>query len=90
MNRSLNGACNPHGRPRRYLLKSVTNLAKVAGRMACSGSSRRDATWSGSGSSSRDPSEAEDQEEMQEQAAFYDIEKAALNWTRRPASTRST
>ena len=71
-------------------MKSVTNLVKVAVCMALLGLLATGCNVEREWISSRDPSEAEAQEEMQEQAAFYDIEKAALNWTRRPASTRST
>jgi iron uptake system component EfeO len=74
MNRSPNGARNPRGRPRRYLLKSVTNLVKVAVCMALLGLLATGCNVEREWISSRDPSEAEAQEEMQEQAAFYDIE----------------
>jgi len=74
MNRSPNRARNPRGRPRRYLLKSVTNLVKVAVCMALLGLLATGCNVEREWISSRNPSEAEAQEEMQEQAAFYDIE----------------
>jgi iron uptake system component EfeO len=64
----------PRGRLRRYALKRANSLARVAlggallVLLATSCSVERE--WV----TSRDPSEAEAQEEMQEQAAFFDIE----------------
>jgi iron uptake system component EfeO len=74
MNPSPNGARNPRGRLRRHPLKRVNNLVRVAIGVALLALLATGCNVEREWVTSRDPSEAEPKEELQEQAAFYDIE----------------
>jgi iron uptake system component EfeO len=67
-------ARNPRGRLRRYSLRRVKSLARVAVGAALLGLIATGCNVERELVTSREPSEAEAQEEMQEQAAFFDIE----------------
>jgi iron uptake system component EfeO len=67
-------ARDPRVRLKRYLLKRVTNLVRVAVGVALLALLPTGCNVEREWVTSRDPSEAKAQEEVQEQAAFFDIE----------------
>jgi iron uptake system component EfeO len=67
-------ARDPRVRLRRYLLKRVTNLVRVAVGVALLALLPTGCNVEREWVTSRDPSEAQAQEEVQEQATFFDIE----------------
>jgi iron uptake system component EfeO len=67
-------ARDPRVRLRRYLLKRVTNLVRVAVGVALLALLPTGCNVEREWVTSRDPSEAQAQEEVQKQAAFFDIE----------------